>query len=350
MNHSLTTLFYFNLIVNSVLTFFTVALLIHLFMALFRIKNERIKIFAYIVPIVKLPLDVMIGYNFPTWALTHGIDPTTCEEGTRLISVVLGTNGLFFGFSVHDMRFNFTLADLLAIWLGPVLTAFITITILAATALSILLAFRKYLLNRKRFNRMLALSEPYQRPIFNPTLNSMAAAKQLNICISDQISTPCVAGFWMHTVLFPKGLSEQLSQEEYEAVIAHEIEHIRWYDSIMKLGIYIIHTLFWWIPKKWLVRKLELNQELACDKSSVKYLIDPMHLAMAIQKAAAKARLNPHSYLGMSHFTKGYGLLLRLNRLVGDRKKEPRPILKWVQLAFMSFVLVCFLFGKIWTF
>lgn len=76
--------------------------------------------------------------------------------------------------------------------------------------------------------------------------------------------------------------------QNYEAVLAHEIEHIRHKDSLTRLILDFIESIFWWVPTKWLHKRIEEGQEVGCDLKCKKYGIHPNDLASAICKSIGK--------------------------------------------------------------
>lgn len=67
-------------------------------------------------------------------------------------------------------------------------------------------------------------------------------------------------------VLLPAGLFERLDAQEQEAILAHELGHIRRKDHWVRLLELLVSTLFWWNPVVWwacrMIRDLE---EQCCD-------------------------------------------------------------------------------------
>jgi beta-lactamase regulating signal transducer with metallopeptidase domain len=67
-------------------------------------------------------------------------------------------------------------------------------------------------------------------------------------------------------VLLPMGLVEQLDAEGQEAILAHELAHVRRRDHWVRLLELLVSTLFWWHPVVWWAcRRLRDLEEQCCD-------------------------------------------------------------------------------------
>ena len=72
----------------------------------------------------------------------------------------------------------------------------------------------------------------------------------------------------MHPVLlWPEGLSEKLDDAHLEAVIAHELCHVRRRDNLTAAVHMLVEAVFWFHPLVWwLGARLIDERERACDE------------------------------------------------------------------------------------
>jgi bla regulator protein blaR1 len=69
------------------------------------------------------------------------------------------------------------------------------------------------------------------------------------------------------TIRIPKGLSSQLTPVEFEAVLAHELAHVRRWDNLSGVFIHAMVCVFWFHPFLWwMERRLAVERERACDE------------------------------------------------------------------------------------
>ena len=79
-------------------------------------------------------------------------------------------------------------------------------------------------------------------------------------------AVPQVIGWLKPIVLIPVGLINRLSQEQVEAVIAHELSHIKRRDYIINCLQYVLEIFFFFNPfLLWLSNKIKEEREHCCD-------------------------------------------------------------------------------------
>lgn len=110
----------------------------------------------------------------------------------------------------------------------------------------------------------------------------------MNLLISDAIAVPSAA--LGNTILFPPEQEAMLTQGEFEAVIAHELDHLRWRDPLLKWTSTLIGSFFWWLPTRWWLKRLAEEQEYACDASAQQYGLENHELASAIIKISKQVK------------------------------------------------------------
>ncbi len=320
----------FNVMVNSWLAFFTVSLLCKLVVFIFRVKEPRVKAFIFCIPVLKLVLDLALYYDHSNWALFHSIDPRFAEDNSRKLSVYIG----FFPWLIPGIQFSigddklFTVADVLALYLGP----FWTKSIVTLTFGCSIVALTRWILK-------LGAANCAVKALVN---DSIPISKQ--IAISDRITSPCAVGLFKRRILFPKNLVRQLSSEEMEAILVHEKNHLFWHDSLVRLLCQGFTTFFWWIPTKRWLASIENLQESACDKKCKNRL----DLAEAIVKVAKFEKMTTQQAM-MSCFVANSNITKRVQTLLKNQKEQVRP-LKWLQIVLAAITAFSLLLGHFWLF
>jgi len=82
---------------------------------------------------------------------------------------------------------------------------------------------------------------------------------------------PGVFGIFRPVLLLPRGIAERLTPEQLNAVIAHEMAHVRRRDNLAAAIHMAVEAIFWFHPIVWWIgaRMLE-ERERACDEEVVK--------------------------------------------------------------------------------
>jgi bla regulator protein BlaR1 len=103
--------------------------------------------------------------------------------------------------------------------------------------------------------------------------------------LSDKINVPLVVGYFKPIILFPIGLASQLDMDQVEAILIHELSHIRRNDYLLNLIKTGIETLLFFNPFIWLSGKfINIEREHACDDLVLKFTGNPMTYAHALLK------------------------------------------------------------------
>jgi len=79
-------------------------------------------------------------------------------------------------------------------------------------------------------------------------------------------TSPFVVGVWRPMLVVPRGLAG----DELEAVVCHELAHLRRFDAVVRtLQIVVGAVFFFWPVVGWVSRRLDGAREMACDQWAV---------------------------------------------------------------------------------
>jgi beta-lactamase regulating signal transducer with metallopeptidase domain len=88
--------------------------------------------------------------------------------------------------------------------------------------------------------------------------------------VIDVAMSPSLTGCFRPVILIPKRLTLEFSQEQLEAVLAHELAHYRRWDHLTAMAGLAIRSLCWWNPIAWWAYyELRHSQEICCDAIAV---------------------------------------------------------------------------------
>ncbi len=94
---------------------------------------------------------------------------------------------------------------------------------------------------------------------------------------------PGVVGITHPVLLLPEGITDRLTQQQLEAVLAHELAHVRRRDNLFALVHMIVESMFWFHPLIWFIgARLIQERELACDEEVLAAGNQPHDYAEAI--------------------------------------------------------------------
>jgi len=94
---------------------------------------------------------------------------------------------------------------------------------------------------------------------------------------------PGVVGLWRPVLLMPAGIHEHLTPPQLDAVIAHEVCHVRRRDNLTAAAHMIVEAGFWFHPLVWWIgARLVDERERACDEHVLRTLGEPRAYAEGI--------------------------------------------------------------------
>lgn len=97
-------------------------------------------------------------------------------------------------------------------------------------------------------------------------INQIQLHKKVSLLESALICTPVTLGFWKPVILMPLGMLCALPPEQIEAVLRHELAHIRRNDYLVNLFQLVTEAVFFFNPGLlWLSNQLREKREFCCD-------------------------------------------------------------------------------------
>ena len=94
---------------------------------------------------------------------------------------------------------------------------------------------------------------------------------------------PGVVGFLRPILLLPEGIAERLTPRQLEAVLAHELCHVRRRDNLTSAIHMIVEAVFWFHPLVWWIgARLVDERERACDEAVLRLGSEPQVYAEGI--------------------------------------------------------------------
>jgi len=88
----------------------------------------------------------------------------------------------------------------------------------------------------------------------------------IRLLASPDVRVPMAAGFFRRAILFPQWAFDQLSPQEFEQVLAHELAHLRRWDDWTQLAQAAAEAVLFFNPALyWIGRHLKIEREIACD-------------------------------------------------------------------------------------
>ncbi|HYI92709.1 MAG TPA: M56 family metallopeptidase [Bryobacteraceae bacterium] len=193
--------------------------------------------------------------------------------------------------------------------------------ITGVTALSTRLIVQWVMVERCRRHSIRKLDSAWQQRI-DAVVARLHLRRAVHIYESAIADVPSVVGWLRPVVLVPANALLQLGPGQIEALIAHELAHVRRHDYLINLLQSSVETLFFYHPGVWWVgRRMREERENCCDDLAVSVCGDPIVYARALADLEQFRSNMPELRMAAN----GGSLLNRIERLIAPRRMV-RPV------------------------
>ncbi|RYY97965.1 MAG: M56 family metallopeptidase, partial [Chitinophagaceae bacterium] len=161
--------------------------------------------------------------------------------------------------------------------------------------------------------------------------------KSVKVYISSIVTSPVTIGYLKPVILIPVAALNNLTVAQLEAVLLHELSHIRRYDYLVNLLVTAINVFLYFNPfVRLFIRAIEGERENCCDELVLQFEYDKLSYASALLEL--EKTNHKTAALAMSA-TNRNNLLSRIEKIVGIQKK-PRINAQHLLGAFAALMLL----------
>jgi beta-lactamase regulating signal transducer with metallopeptidase domain len=147
------------------------------------------------------------------------------------------------------------------------------------------------------------------------------------------VDTPAAIGWLRPVVLLPIAAFANLTPAQAEAILAHELMHIRRHDYLVNVAQTVVETFLFFHPAVWWVSKhIRAEREHSCDDVAAAICGDPVDYAAALVELEARRCAAPTLAIAA---TAG-SLSARVRRLLNVPTGHEAPSLSWVVTLAMA--------------
>ena len=167
----------------------------------------------------------------------------------------------------------------------------------------------------------------------------MGITRNVKIWISELVTSPVTIGYLKPVILVPLAAINHLSSQQMEAVLLHELAHIRRHDYLLNLIIRFIQSILYFNPfVNAMVKSIEREREKSCDDIVLQFQYDP-HVYASALLTIEKSNHFPRPFAVASSGRRN-DLLHRVEWLLGIRKTS---LISFNRLAGIMAGLLCFI-------
>ncbi len=151
--------------------------------------------------------------------------------------------------------------------------------------------------------------------------NRLGISKKVQLFISEHLQVPVMIGFLKPVILLPAAMVNNLGPEQLEAILLHELAHIKRNDYLLNIFQSIVETILFFNPFVWWIsRNIRQEREHCCDDLVIAGTVQPMHYAKALV-ALEEYRITANP-MAMAAAHDKHFLLHRIKRIMEMKTKH----------------------------
>jgi beta-lactamase regulating signal transducer with metallopeptidase domain len=155
----------------------------------------------------------------------------------------------------------------------------------------------------------------------------LSISKPVRLAVSGLAQVPAVVGWLRPIVLVPASVFTGLAPEQIDALLAHELAHVRRHDYLINLLQTAAETLFFYHPAVWWVnRKIREERENCCDDLAVEICGSKVAYVRALTDLEQMRRTTPRFAMAADG---GGSLLKRVQRLLRVNQSASHASSSW---------------------
>ena len=176
------------------------------------------------------------------------------------------------------------------------------------------------------------------------TLTDSSGVRSAALCVSGDLPVPTAVGFFKPSVVLPTWTLTELSSAELNAVLLHELAHLRRWDDWTNLAQKVLRAVFFFHPAVWFVEsRLSLEREMACDDFVLSQTANPRAYAECLVSLAEKNFLQRGLALAQAAVGRMRQTSLRVLQILDARRSKALGIWKPAPWVVAGFSVVCFI-------
>jgi bla regulator protein blaR1 len=154
---------------------------------------------------------------------------------------------------------------------------------------------------------------------------------RLQVGLADGLLEPAVIGWIRPVLLFPADIEHHLTRPEIEAIVAHELCHVRRLDNLTAATHMAVEAIFWFHPLVWwLGTRLVDERERACDEYVLRTVEAPGPYAQGILSICERYVESPLASISGVRST---NLRQRIDAILANRIGENPSVWKKLMLS-----------------
>jgi soluble lytic murein transglycosylase-like protein len=214
--------------------------------------------------------------------------------------------------------------------LGAAQSSYLPLWLLAAWGLGSSLMTLRLLLGLGTLRRMVAsatVASAHWQWQLTRLAQRVRLRQRVQLLVSQHVDAPVVLGWLRPVILMPLSAFSSLPPPYLEALLAHELGHVRRLDYLVNVAQSCVEALLFYHPAvHWVSRCMRAEREHCCDDIAIQVTGEPLRYARALAEMETLRARPPEPALAAN----GGTLMLRIERILkrpASTRAEPRTLL-----------------------
>jgi len=182
-------------------------------------------------------------------------------------------------------------------------------------------------------------------PLVRETFERSQSVRPATLCTSDLVHVPTAIGFTKPMIAIPAWVMSELSADELNQILLHELAHLRRWDDWTNLAQKVVRALFFFHPAVWWIeKKVSLEREMACDDAVIAETASPRAYAECLTHLAEKTLIQRSMALAQAAIGRIHQTSVRVAQIL-DGKRQLGAGRGWKSAVSLvaGFAVVCVL-------
>jgi len=209
--------------------------------------------------------------------------PIAAEQNEGLFRTMLSETNLNDGFSLMSVVYFFIgIFEKTSFFVGNNLSLIVLLWLIGIIVFSIKLTGNVIYVRHIKSFGLQPISTNTQNTLKRLS-NTIGIKKSILLAESLVAKVPMVVGYLKPVILLPVGLISSIPPDQIEAILAHELAHIRRKDVLINTLKSVIEVIFFYHPAIWWMSSVfDQEREHCCDDITLNASINPIALSKAL--------------------------------------------------------------------
>lgn len=203
--------------------------------------------------------------------------------------------------------------------------------------------YYRYYQTRQLLKAEMVKASPELRVFLQQAAARMGINKKVMLWLSAAAEAPMTLGFWKPVILLPLSIVNHLSIEQTEAILLHELKHIKRNDYFINILMACVDVVLFFNPfAQWISAAIRRERENSCDDLVLQFRYDPTEYATSLLVLEQQRSAAPQTLAVAATGSKTPALLHRVKRILHQEQ-----VCTPVSQRMIAYLLTALMFGFI---